>query len=71
MVIIFSTSCVTVLLGIFLFGLTDASPAVLAVAILPALIFGEKESGKVASAVSLAVLIAVLIIAMVGTALAI
>ncbi len=70
-VTVFSTACLTVLLGIFLFGLTDASPIVLAVAVLPALIFGEKESGGVASIVSLAVLIAVLIIAMMGTARAI
>ncbi|WP_461863318.1 hypothetical protein [Thermococcus sp.] len=70
-VTIFSTACLTVLLGIFLFGLTDASPIVLAVAVLPALISREKESGKVASVISLAVLIAVLIIAMMGTAQAI
>ena len=70
-VTIFSTACLTVLLGIFLFGLTDASSIVLAVAVLPALISREKESGRVSSIISLAVLIVVLIIARIGTARAI
>ncbi len=70
-VTVFSTACLTVLLGIFLFGLTDASPIVLAVAVLPALMSRERESGRVSSIISLAILIAVLIIAGIGTTRAI
>lgn len=68
-VVIFSASWATVLVGVFLLGLTDASPAVLAVAILPALLLNDE--GKVSSAVSLVVLIAVYALAKMGMARAI